>query len=125
MIWALGQDIVDGTQPLLEAVGRSMQPLLAVKKKDREHPRRFRLANNYPNPFNADTNIPFYLPARTNIRIDIFDISGQLLNTLLNARLDAGWHKVRFNAMGYSTGIYCARIRAGDEVRLLKLTYVK
>ncbi|MEJ2719894.1 MAG: PKD domain-containing protein, partial [bacterium] len=83
------------------------------------------LLQNYPNPFNPSTSIAFSLVEPANVRIDIFNVAGQRVATLVNERRDAGWHRVEFDASGLSTGIYFCRLTAGDFVQVKKMSLMK
>ena len=80
-------------------------------------------AMSYPNPFTESTNIRFLTETTTDVRIDVFDRSGKLVQTLLNAPRDPGEYEVRFDGAGLPAGIYFARITNsnGKEVQVLKL----
>jgi len=68
------------------------------------------LNQNYPNPFNASTNISFDLPEAGQVKIDIFNILGEKVATLLEDNLQAGSHTVTWNAGGLASGIYLAKL---------------
>ena len=81
------------------------------------NPTIFSLENNYPNPFNPETTIEFYLDEPCNVRLQIFDMTGHLVKTLANDNRAAGSYTVRWNAQDeYGTrvasGIYFYRITA-------------
>lgn len=70
------------------------------------------IGNNYPNPFNPTTNIAFTLPSETQVNLSIYDITGRLVNTLVNQVLSAGSHQYQWNASNMSSGTYFYRISA-------------
>jgi len=70
--------------------------------------------SNYPNPFNASTNIKFTLPNSSDVRIDIYDMLGRRVSTIVNEHLFAGYHSVIWNPVRLSSGLYFYRIKAGD-----------
>ena len=74
-------------------------------------PDRFRLEQNYPNPFNPSTTIQYGLPARSNVRLIIYDVLGRTVADLVNTEQSAGWNQVVWNA-NVSSGIYFYRIDA-------------
>ncbi|MDE3057426.1 MAG: VCBS repeat-containing protein [Bacteroidota bacterium] len=74
-------------------------------------PKEFRLQQNYPNPFNPSTTIRYGLPLRSQIKIEVFNILGQVIKILTNGVQDAGYHQVVWNA-AVSSGIYFYRITA-------------
>ena len=88
-------------------------------------PKEFALHQNYPNPFNPITTIEFSLPESRLVRLEVFDIVGRNVSTLINTQKEAGFHSVQFNGSGLSSGVYLYRIQAGDFVQVKKLLLVK
>ena len=93
--------------------------------KDETLPGEYRLGLNYPNPFNPSTMIPFELAQTGQVRIDIYDVTGRLMETIVNEVMTAGKHTIAFNAKDYPSGVYVIRMNAGGVVRSGKLTLVK
>ena len=79
-----------------------------------EVPDQFILEQNYPNPFNAVTIIRHTLPKASNVTIEIYDILGRKVETLVNEYKQAGTYKLGFDASELSSGIYFYRLQAGD-----------
>ncbi|HEX7344973.1 MAG TPA: T9SS type A sorting domain-containing protein [bacterium] len=75
-------------------------------------PQEYRLRQNFPNPFNAETVIPLELPQRSRVKLEIFNIKGQQLGLPFEHTYDAGWPKIRWNASKLPSGIYFYRITA-------------
>ena len=95
-----------------------------------ELPRSFSLGQNYPNPFNPTTRINYWLPQRAHVEIDVYNILGQKVTTLVNGDRAAGAHTAEWNGMDgsgnqVSTGIYFYRIKAGDFVESKKMLLLK
>jgi len=88
-------------------------------------PTEYTLMQNYPNPFNPSTTIYFGIPKESNVKISVFNILGQEVTLLLDKTLNAGFHKVTFNAEGLNTGMYIYKIEAGSFVEVKKMLYVK
>lgn len=89
-------------------------------------PEGFSLSQNYPNPFNPATKINFNLPAETKVQLDVYDITGRLIQTLLkNENFSEGYHTVQFNGSAFSSGIYFYKITAGEFVQTKKMMLVK
>jgi len=88
-------------------------------------PAVYKLYNNYPNPFNPTTKIKFDLPKNSFVKINIFDITGRLVNELLNLNLQPGSYETEFNGMNLSSGVYYYRIEAGDFIETNKMILVK
>ena len=77
-------------------------------------PDGFTLDQNYPNPFNPSTNIKYQLPAKSNITIKVFDITGKEVASLQNKTEEAGYHEVTYKADGLSSGVYFYTIIASS-----------
>jgi hypothetical protein len=89
-------------------------------------PSEFGLKQNFPNPFNPTTVIEYALPKQSHVKIDIYNILGQPLATLLDAVRPAGYHTVTFNGQGYSSGMYFYRLKTeGKQVFLKKMILMK
>jgi hypothetical protein len=97
----------------------------SVEQIDITVPGKFTLGQNYPNPFNPSTTIQFGLPARSNVRIQLFNILGQVVGELVSGEFEAGRHKVTFNASRLSSGVYFYRIEAGDFTDVKKMMLMK
>ncbi|MBN2227700.1 MAG: T9SS type A sorting domain-containing protein [candidate division Zixibacteria bacterium] len=85
----------------------------------------FDLYQNYPNPFNPVTEIAFTLPTTSDASIDIYNILGQKIETLVNDRLKAGRHLYRWNASAYPSGVYFAVLKAGSFSDAKKMILLK
>ena len=82
--------------------------------------------DNYPNPFNPSTQIRFSLPAAGVVRLDVFDLQGQRVATVIpGAYRLAGRHAVEFNAAGLAAGPYFYRLRAGGVGQVGKMLLLK
>ncbi|MEQ9265562.1 MAG: endo-1,4-beta-xylanase [Balneolaceae bacterium] len=90
-----------------------------------EAPLSFKLNHNYPNPFNPSTMITFELPQASNVKIMVYDITGRLVETLVDSRKGAGTHAVTFNASNLSSGVYLYEIQAGSFREVKKMTLIK
>jgi len=75
-------------------------------------PNEFVLYQNMPNPFNPITEIKFYLPRASNVRLEIYNIIGQKIATLVDDRYSAGNHTAIWDASGSGSGIYFYRLEA-------------
>jgi subtilisin family serine protease len=78
-------------------------------------PKNFALMQNYPNPFNPSTTIEFSIPETSNISIEIFNIIGELVASLVNQTLDAGYHRFNFNASNLPSGTYVYQLKATGQ----------
>jgi hypothetical protein len=88
-------------------------------------PNLYYLMQNYPNPFNPSTTIEFDLPKASEVRIEVYNIAGQKIQTLLNTKMSAGSHQVEFNAQNLSSGVYFYRIESGEFQDVKKMILIK
>lgn len=91
---------------------------------------KFALEQNYPNPFNSSTRINFSVAERSNVRIDIFDVKGSFVRTVVNEQLDAGewpvvWDGTDAHGNVMPSGTYVCKMTAGDFNQTLKMTLNK
>jgi hypothetical protein len=92
--------------------------------------RKLRVRQNYPNPFNPDTRIAFSITHASDVKVEIFNILGQMVNTLLDGHLEAGEHFVEWNGQGsngqpLAGGIYFYRLTAGDITETRKMLLLR
>lgn len=88
-------------------------------------PLEFILYPNYPNPFNPSTVISYQLPVRSFVSLKICDLLGREVETLVSEGESAGDYAVKWNAMGFASGVYIARLTAGNYVASQKLLLMK
>jgi len=89
-------------------------------------PSAFELSQNYPNPFNPSTTIRFGLPADTRVTLEVFNIIGEKVATLLNNEIKSvGYYDVLFKASELSSGVYFYRLTAGEFISTKKLNIIK
>ncbi len=88
-------------------------------------PLEFTLHPPYPNPFNPSTAISFKLQAASRIKLAVYDITGKEVARLAEGIYPAGAHRRAFDATGLSSGIYFARLQAGDFTQTKKIVLVK
>jgi len=90
----------------------------------------FKLERNFPNPFNPETVIKFNLPEASRVSLNVYNVLGQVVKTLVNEELSAGLHSVIWdgkNAQGsdVSSGVYFYRIKAGDFESTMRMTLLR
>jgi hypothetical protein len=88
-------------------------------------PKTFLLEQNYPNPFNPSTTIRYQLPVASEVKLEVYDVLGKKIATLVNERQSAGSYQVVWNASGLSSGTYFYRLQAGTFVETKKMIMVK
>ncbi len=85
----------------------------------------FAVDQNSPNPFNPTTSISFTIPEGNHVMVEIYNVSGQKVDTLVNDFLDAGKHSVVWDASGLSNGVYFYTVKSGDFSKTMKMTLLK
>ena len=108
---AIARAMTDGT-------GYFALPLAALT--GRALPARFALGQNYPNPFNPSTIIPYQLAASSQVRLEVFNLLGQRIATLVDEERAAGfhtatWHAVDGSGRAVAAGVYIYRMTVGEE----------
>ena len=88
-------------------------------------PVAFAVAQNSPNPFNPSTSITFTLAKAGKTTVEVYNVAGQKISTLVNGNLSAGTHSTTWNAAKFSAGVYFYTVRSGDFSRTLKMTLLK
>ncbi|MDD5088097.1 MAG: T9SS type A sorting domain-containing protein [bacterium] len=88
-------------------------------------PAAFELSPPYPNPFNAVTTIRYGLPRACDVRLELFNLMGQKVATLVNGRAEAGYRSVQWNAQNVASGVYICELRAEGNVLSQKLLLMK
>ena len=93
-------------------------------------PQRFALYDNYPNPFNNSTAIRYSLPKSVPVKIEIFNLLGHKVATLVDSKKESGVHEIQWNGQSdtrehVSTGLYFYRITAGKFRSMKKCALVK
>ncbi len=97
----------------------------ALSTESTGRPDDFKLNQNYPNPFNPTSTISFYLPQASEVKLQVFDITGRLVSTLVNEKRIAGSHSVQFEGANLSSGVYFYRLEARDFISTKKMTLIK
>jgi len=88
-------------------------------------PVKYGLAQNYPNPFNPVTEIKYALPKHCEVKLEIFNILGQKIATLVDEKQKAGYKTARWDAGSLSSGIYFYRLQVGDFVQTRKMVLIR
>ena len=111
-LWFTGQDSFKGTISDQVAVADAA-------------PAAFAVAQNSPNPFNPTTTISFTLAKAGKTTVDVYNVAGQKISTLVNSSLSAGSHSVTWNAAKFSAGVYFYTVKSGDFSKTMKMTLLK
>ena len=96
-----------------------------VVRSEQNDPEGFILCQNFPNPFNSSTNIKFILDKAGHTAIQIFNIEGQVVESLMDKYMDAGIYHIKFHAENYESGLYFCRIRSRSKTNTMKIILMK
>ncbi len=99
--------------------------MTGVAMENRELPTSFALHQNYPNPFNPVTTIGFDVPQEGEYRIAVFDLLGNIVATIHEGKLNAGFHRFEFDGRQLSSGVYFYRVESAGYVDMKKMTLLK
>jgi photosystem II stability/assembly factor-like uncharacterized protein len=97
---------------------------LSVSRTD-NHLSSYSLGQNYPNPFNPSTSIQYEVGTAGNVRIDIYDLLGQCVGTVLNERKEPGMYTATFTARSLSSGMYFYSMQSGNFTSVKRMVLVK
>lgn len=125
--WTLTiNDLVPGNDGVLEAWSISIlsNPPTGINEKSYV-PNKFILDQNYPNPFNPTTTIRYSIPQSEFVTLQVFDVLGNEVTTLVNEEKPAGNYEVNFNVAILSSGIYLYRLQAGSFVETKKMILLR
>ncbi len=88
-------------------------------------PTQYALHQNWPNPFNPETTISYYLPKQGQVNLSVYDMNGRELVELVNGIQSMGEYKVRFDASDLATGVYFYKLRSGSFSEIRKMVLVR
>ncbi len=88
-------------------------------------PLSYDLFQNYPNPFNPVTTIKFSLPSQDNVQLKVFDVMGREIATIVNRKMQAGYHEIPFDGSSLSSGVYFYKITTSRFTEVKKMILVK
>jgi hypothetical protein len=99
-------------------------------EKTNEIPTEFALQQNFPNPFNPSTQIRFSLPENQRVRLEVFDVIGRLVATIVDREMQTGnytvsWEGLDANGVKVTSGIYLYRLQAGSYSAIKKMILLK
>ena len=88
-------------------------------------PTEYSLSQNYPNPFNPSTTIEFALPQDSHVLLEVYNVIGQKVMTLVNEVRQAGYHQVRLDGTNLASGLYLYRLTTGNKAFMKKFVLMK
>jgi ligand-binding sensor domain-containing protein len=110
----------------VSGIFRSMNSTaLGMKSNDLHVPSEYKFLKNYPNPFNATTNISFRLPEPSKISINIYNINGQLIKKLFQGKKSTGDHIITWDASNLPSATYFIRFKTKDFMKVQKCILLK
>lgn len=125
--WQEGRDNQDFDLDAVVAIHSRAQVVTAQSSTQTDH---FQLQGNYPNPFNSRTSLHFTVTETEQVRISIYNMTGELLATVLEQTVQPGSHIAHWDGRdeqgrSAASGVYWAVVRAGKEVHRLKMALIK
>jgi chitinase len=134
IIWELGSGYVASRPqgdrlPQLEAIYESIIKPTAIAAGQERITAPFSLKQNYPNPFNASTSIEYFLTKESYVNLSIYNTIGQLIETLVSDKEQAGSHKVLWPKSGtvelkFSSGVYFYKLEADGMINVQKMIMI-
>jgi hypothetical protein len=88
-------------------------------------PMDFTLSQNYPNPFNPSTKIEYSIPEQSFVQLKVYDILGNEVATLVNEEQTAGTYRADFSGNDFASGLYIAKLQAGNFAKTIKMSLLK
>lgn len=117
------------TGPLLSAATYvlfdTLQSATSVEAINNSIPESFSLAQNYPNPFNPTTTIRFSIPERSFVNLEVFNLLGERVSTLVTEELNAGNYEYEWSAGQLASGIFLYRLQTPESSITRKMTLLK
>ncbi len=86
---------------------------------------QFELVQNYPNPFNPTTKIEFSISRNMQVSLEVYNVQGQFIESVVNEKLSAGSYHYTFNAQDLPAGVYYYKLQSGEEVQTRKMVLMK
>jgi len=94
-------------------------------KNNNSQPHQFKLSQNFPNPFNPTTTIPFSIFKNSFVKLKVFDITGKVIKTLVNNYKQAGSYNVTFDASNLPSGVYHYKISSDENTSVKRMVLLK
>lgn len=107
------------------AVYKYNSSIIGINNSHTQVPETSMLFQNYPNPFNPATTIEYYLSRPSMVKISVYDVTGKLVKQLYDGLKPVGNHTLRFDASGFSSGLYLYKLEAGDYSETRKMVIIK
>ena len=105
--------------------GCSGGTLTGINHNNNEIPKTYSLSQNYPNPFNPTTNIKFSIPKNSVVKLTIYDLTGRVVETLVDGQLNAGNYAYDFDASNIASGVYFYKLQSDNFTDVKKMMLIK
>ncbi|MBN1466339.1 T9SS type A sorting domain-containing protein [candidate division KSB1 bacterium] len=113
------------TEAEVDSLAKIPPGLSAVSNKEANVPETVHLAQNYPNPFNPITTIDYTLTSADQVRLSVYDLTGEEVAVLVDGIQSAGDHQVRFSGVNLTSGLYFCKLQTADQAITRKMTLVR
>lgn len=120
-----GRDVFEEITWTSHGARVQLAALSSVGAASNDLPQRYELAQNYPNPFNPSTEISFDLAGASTVKLEVYNVMGQKVATLIDDYYEAGHHTAVWDASGVASGLYLYRLQADDFVETRKMLLLK
>jgi len=107
-----------------------INPSTGIDDDNSSRPSKYKILQNFPNPFNSKTQIPFYIPNSSEVSLQMFNVQGQTVRQLIDKTLSSGWHNIIWDGKNdsgsvVSSGVYLCRMQAKDFNKSIILEFIK
>ncbi|NGP88938.1 T9SS type A sorting domain-containing protein [Fodinibius halophilus] len=106
-------------------INNEVGEIILKRRTDQKQKLTFKLFPNYPNPFNPSTTIQYEIPEQIKVSVNVYNILGQQVRTLVDKNQQPGRYTVRFDGSRLSSGVYFLKIDAGDFSEAQRMTLIK
>ena len=106
-------------------IQRPHEEMVLVKASAGTRITEHNLLPNYPNPFNPETKIRYQVASQSQVSLEVYDVLGRKVRTLVDQSQASGSYTVRFDGSSLSSGMYFIHLKAGETVKLQKMTLIK
>lgn len=119
--------LMNGVELWTESIELALSP---VGIDDTQLPYQVLLDENYPNPFNPETTISYALPQNAEVTLNIYNVTGQMVKSLVNESKAAGWYEIQWSGLDntgqpLSSGMYYGQLKVDNTTRFIKMVYLK
>jgi len=99
--------------------------LITSVEEAKTSPNEFQLFQNFPNPFNSKTKIRFNLNESSPVTIQVYDLIGRLIETIVETNFNSGTHEIEWDASNLSSGIYYIKLKNNEATKFIKAVLLK